>query len=87
MSSAQAHADDEAPPAPEKLVLGCPRCHKSHRGACKRAFKKSWEGQAAVQATLRAPDGKMVRVETDLSDEQYSEILRIFGAALRPAST
>jgi hypothetical protein len=71
----------------EEIVLGCPRCKKSHRGAYEAPFKKSWRGQAAIQATVRAPNGKVVRVETDLSDEQYSEILRILGESIRAQST
>lgn len=66
-------------------IAACPRCGRAHGGPCKARLARSWVGQAAIEATLRAPDGKCVRVETNLTVEDYGEICRILGAAIRPA--
>ncbi len=56
--------------------MACGRCGGEHRGfACKIAFGRAWPGKAAAQIRFRAPSGKEIKIESDLSPELAKQLL------------
>lgn len=54
----------------------CGRCNESHPGlACKIPFGRAWKGRAACQIRFRAPNGRELKIEADMSPELAQRLL------------